>query len=179
MRELSLHMTDIAQNALAAGATRIRLKVDIDCRRDIIKTSVEDNGCGMDEQTLNHCTDPFMTTRASRRIGLGLALYKLSAEQSGGSFSIKSKLGRGTGVYADYVISCVDRAPLGSMAETVAALAAANPQTEFELEYTAEGRGFTFIANTPHGGGAALAAADIQKQIQQRIDEINGGAEPI
>ena len=85
MREIALHMADIAENSLAAGAARIKLSVMIDRAADRLTTAVEDNGCGMDADTLYRCTDPFMTTRTARRVGLGIALFKLSAEQSGGS----------------------------------------------------------------------------------------------
>jgi len=179
MREIALHMADIAENALAAGAARIKLSVIIDRAADRLITAVEDNGCGMDEQTLSHCTDPFMTTRTNRRVGLGIALFKLSAEQSGGSFTIQSEPNRGTRAEAVYIISGIDRAPLG-IAETMAALIAANPETDFTLEYAADGKGFAFATDTtPYNDRTPAFAAAAKKEIQQRIDEINGGAEPI
>ena len=158
MREIALHMADIAENALVAGAARIKLSVTIDRAADRLTTAVEDNGRGMDEQTLSRCTDPFMTTRTARRVGLGIALYKLSAEQSGGSFTIRSEQGRGTR----------------------AALIAANPETDFTLEYAADGKAFAFATDTiPYHDRTPAFAAAAKKEIQQRIDEINGGAEPI
>lgn len=180
MREIALHMADIAENSLAAGAARIKLSVMIDRAADRLTTAVEDNGRGMDADTLYRCTDPFMTTRTARRVGLGIALFKLSAEQSGGSFTIQSEPGRGTRAEAAYTISGVDRAPLGSIAETMAALIAANPETDFTLEYAADGRGFAFATDTiPYHNRTPVFAAAAKKEIQQRIDEINGGAEPI
>ena len=180
MREIALHMADIAENSLAAGAARIKLSVMIDRAADRLITAVEDNGRGMDADTLYRCTDPFMTTRTARRVGLGIALFKLSAEQSGGSFTIRSELGRGTRAEAVYIISGIDRAPLGSIAETMAALIAANPETDFTLEYTADGKGFAFATDTiPYHDRTPAFAAAAKKEIQQRIDEINGGAEPI
>lgn len=180
MREIALHMADIAENALAAGAARIKLSVTIDRAADRLQTAIEDNGCGMDADTLSRCTDPFMTTRTNRRVGLGIALYKLSAEQSGGSFTIQSEPGRGTRAEAVYIISGIDRAPLGNIAETMAALIAANPETDFTLEYTADGRDFAFATDRiPYHDRTPVFAAAAKKEIQQRIDEINGGAEPI
>ena len=172
MREIALHMADIAENALAAGAARIKLSVMIDRAADRLTTAVEDNGRGMDADTLYRCTDPFMTTRTNRRVGLGLALFKLSAEQSGGSFTIRSEQGRGTRAEAAYIISGIDRAPLGSIADTMAALIAANPETDFTLEYAA-------TDTIPYHDRTPAFAAAAKKEIQQRIDEINGGAEPI
>lgn len=180
MREIALHMADIAENSLAAGAARIRLSVMIDRAADRLTTAVEDNGRGMDADTLSRCTDPFMTTRTARRVGLGIALFKLSAEQSGGSFTIRSEQGRGTRAEAAYSISGIDRAPLGSIAETMAALIAANPETDFTLEYAADGKAFAFATDTiPYHDRTPAFAAAAKKEIQQRIDEINGGAEPI
>lgn len=180
MREIALHMADIAENALAAGATRIKLSVAIDRAADRLITAIEDNGRGMDADTLYRCTDPFMTTRTARRLGLGIALFKLSAEQSGGSFAIQSELNRGTRAEATYTISGVDRAPLGNIADTMAALIAANPETDFTLEYAADGKGFAFATDTiPYHDRTPAFAAAAKKEIQQRIDEINGGAEPI
>ena len=178
MREIALHMADIAENSLAAGAARIKLSVMIDRAADRLTTAVEDNGRGMDADTLYRCTDPFMTTRTNRRVGLGL--FKLSAEQSGGSFTIKSEQGRGTRAEAAYIISGIDRAPLGSIADTMAALIAANPETDFTLEYAADGKAFAFATDTiPYHDRTPAFAAAAKKEIQQRIDEINGGAEPI
>ena len=147
MREIALHMADIAENSLAAGAARIKLSVMIDRAADRLTTAVEDNGRGMDADTLYRCTDPFMTTRTARRVGLGIALFKLSAEQSGGSFTIRSEQGRGTRAEAAYIISGIDRAPLGSIADTMAALIAANPETDFTLEYAADGKAFVTVRN--------------------------------
>ena len=180
MREIALHMADIAENSLAAGAARIKLSVTIDRAADRLMTAVEDNGRGMDADTLYRCADPFMTTRTARRVGLGIALFKLSAEQSGGSFTIRSEQGRGTRAEAAYIISGIDRAPLGSIAETMAALIAANPETDFTLEYAADGKAFAFATDTiPYNDRTPAFAAAAKKEIQQRIDEINGGAEPI
>lgn len=99
MREIALHMADIAENSLAAGAARIKLSVIIDRAADRLTTAVEDNGRGMDADTLYRCTDPFMTTRTARRVGLGIALFKLSAEQSGGTERAGPRHKGGGGLY--------------------------------------------------------------------------------
>ena len=180
LRHVADDMADIAENSLAAGAARIKLSVMIDRAADRLITAIEDNGRGMDADTLYRCTDPFMTTRTARRVGLGIALFKLSAEQSGGSFTIRSEQGRGTRAEAAYIISGIDRAPLGSIADTMAALIAANPETDFTLEYAADGKACAFATDTiPYNDRTPAFAAAAKKEIQQRIDEINGGAEPI
>ena len=178
-RGLHHMLWEIVDNAVDEAANGFADTINVTLNKDNSVT-VEDNGRGMDADTLYRCTDPFMTTRTARRVGLGIALYKLSAEQSGGSFTIRSEQGRGTRAEAVYIISGIDRAPLGSIADTMAALIAANPETDFTLEYAADGRGFAFATDTtPYNDRTPAFAAAAKKEIQQRIDEINGGAEPI
>ena len=173
MREIALHMADIAENSLAAGAARIRLSVMIDRAADRLTTAIEDNGRGMDADTLYRCTDPFMTTRTARRVGLGLALYKLSAEQSGGSFTIRSEQGRGTRAEAAYIISGIDRAPLGSIADTMAALIAANPETDFTLEYAADGTADGIVINPAAYTHTSVAILDALKAVNLPAVEVH------
>ena len=178
-RGLHHMLWEIVDNAVDEAANGFADTINVTLNKDNSVT-VEDNGRGMDADTLYRCTDPFMTTRTARRVGLGIALFKLSAEQSGGSFTIRSEQGRGTRAEAVYIISGIDRAPLGSIADTMAALIAANPETDFTLEYTADGKAFAFATDTiPYNDRTPAFAAAAKKEIQQRIDEINGGAEPI
>ena len=178
-RGLHHMLWEIVDNAVDEAANGFADTINVTLNKDNSVT-VEDNGRGMDADTLYRCTDPFMTTRTARRVGLGLALFKLSAEQSGGSFTMRSEQGRGTRAEAAYIISGIDRAPLGSIADTMAALIAANPETDFTLEYTADGKAFAFATDTiPYNDRTPAFAAAAKKEIQQRIDEINGGAEPI
>ena len=161
-RGLHHMLWEIVDNAVDEAANGFADTINVTLNKDNSVT-VEDNGRGMDADTLYRCTDPFMTTRTARRVGLGIALFKLSAEQSGGSFTIRSEQGRGTRAEAVYIISGIDRAPLGSIAETMAALKA-----------------FAFATDTiPYHDRTPAFAAAAKKEIQQRIDEINGGAEPI
>lgn len=176
MREIALHLIDIAMNSHNAGADRIRLRVKVDREKHTLFTSVEDDGRGMDKETLSRCTDPFMSTRSSRGIGLGLALHKLSALRSGGCFDISSELGRGTQVSASYDLKNIDTPPLGDIAETVAALMCILPQTRIELIYSAFGRSYVF---TGVGQGDIVRLTRLKKRIQQGINKINGGVLPI
>lgn len=176
MREIALHLTDIAVNSYNAGADRIRLRIKLDREKNTLFTSVEDNGFGMDEETLSRCTDPFMSTRSSRSIGLGLALYRLSALRSGGRFEIASKLGRGTLVSASYDLQNIDTPPLGDIAETLAALMCTMSEVRIELTYSSEGKSYLFGAT---GHGDLTRILKHKKRIQQGINKINGGVLPI
>ena len=93
MKELSLHILDIVQNSVSAKATEIKIEIKESVNRNFVKITVTDNGCGMDKEFLENVTDPFATTRTTRKVGLGIPLFKLAAEQAGGCFDIKSQKG--------------------------------------------------------------------------------------
>ncbi len=119
MRELSLHILDALQNSLEAGATLVELTVDEDLVADRLTITIRDNGRGMDEATLARVTDPFFTTRKTRRVGLGVPLFKAAAEHCNGDFTITSAPGKGTTLVATFQHSHLDRAPLGDMVGTL------------------------------------------------------------
>lgn len=89
MKELSLNILDISENSVKAGATLT--EIILDENDDILLITIQDNGGGMDEKTLKSVTDPFYTTRTTRKVGMGLPLLKLEAEQTGGKITIESK----------------------------------------------------------------------------------------
>jgi hypothetical protein len=121
MRELSLHILDILENALAADATRIELTIEEDLTADSLTITVKDNGRGMSQEQLARALDPFYTTRATRRVGLGLPLFKAAAERCNGGLAITSQAGQGTTVRVTFQHSHIDRAPLGDMTGTLMA----------------------------------------------------------
>ena len=88
MKDLSLHILDILQNSTRAGATKIELSINKQEKEDLLTLTFKDNGCGMDEETMKKVTDPFFTTRTTRKVGLGLPLLKQNAEMTGGKFVI-------------------------------------------------------------------------------------------
>ena len=92
MLELSLHILDIVNNSVKAGASLIQVTVDEAIRNNLLKISIEDNGCGMDEDFLAHVTDPFQTTRTTRKVGMGLSLFKAAAESTGGGLSTRKRV---------------------------------------------------------------------------------------
>jgi hypothetical protein len=129
MKELSLHILDIARNGLAAGASLVELSLTR--RGDWLTVVIADNGHGMDAEMAARVTDPFTTTRTTRRVGLGLPLWKLAAEQTGGAFRLESAPGRGATVTASFALSHIDTPPLGDMAGTVVTLIQGSPQVDF------------------------------------------------
>ncbi|MFZ7102309.1 MAG: ATP-binding protein [Peptococcaceae bacterium] len=144
MRELSLHILDIIQNSLAAGATRVELAVGEDTINDILEIGVKDNGKGMTPEELNKVTDPFFTSRTTRKVGLGIPLFKANAEGCNGRFKIVSNVGTGTEVYAAFQHSHIDRVPLGNLVGTVISVLAVNPELHFLVNYNYNGHNFSF-----------------------------------
>ena len=121
MRELSMHILDVLENALEAGATRVELNVTEDLASDRLVIEVQDNGRGMDAETAQRAADPFYTTRTTRHVGLGLPLLKAAAERCGGGLTLVSAVGEGTQVRATFRHGHLDRVPLGRMADTLLA----------------------------------------------------------
>ncbi|MEW6651154.1 MAG: ATP-binding protein [Chloroflexota bacterium] len=127
MRELSLHLLDIAENSISAGAKNIQITVREDTAADRLYLSVNDDGKGMDEVMLAQVTDPFITTRTTRKVGLGIPLLKAAAEACNGYFKITSKPGKGTLVEVEFQRSHIDRMPLGNLSATLLTLLVGNP----------------------------------------------------
>lgn len=119
MREIALFMLDIAENSLRAGSMVIRITLSEE--KNAVTLKIEDNGCGMDEETLAHIADPFFSTKG--KIGLGVALLKSSAERTGGKFAVLSQKNRGTTVTAVFNKEHIDCPPVGDTVSTLAVLA--------------------------------------------------------
>ncbi len=135
MEDLSLHILDIVENALAASADRIEILIVEDTGRDLLSVQIADNGKGMDAQMRTKALDPFFTTRTTRRVGLGLPLLAQAARDTGGSLELTSEPGRGTRVSAVFQASHPDRKPLGDIAETLRTILAGRPELELQFEH--------------------------------------------
>lgn len=131
MRDVSLHVLDIAENSIRAGASLVTIAMEINSDRDELTVSIEDNGCGMSKEMLLGVKNPFVTSRTTRNVGLGIPLFTASCENTGGSLDIVSSPGVGTKLTAVYKYSHIDRPPLGDIAETIYTLTLLNPQIEF------------------------------------------------
>jgi hypothetical protein len=135
MREIALHLLDIAENSVAAESMSISVHVHEDLSRDLLLACVIDDGRGMDAQTAQQVQDPFYTTRTTRSVGLGIPLLKLAAEQADGRFSLQSEPGNGTWVEAEFRHSHIDRMPLGDLSSTFLTLLISHPQTKWIFLY--------------------------------------------
>ncbi|PID57583.1 ATP-binding protein [candidate division KSB3 bacterium] len=131
MKELSLHILDIVQNSTKAGATVITVEVIELLRRNLLKIMIRDNGCGMSKEALATITDPFSTSRTTRKVGLGLSLLQAAAEKCNGAMSIESEQGKGTVVTATFRHDHIDRVPLGDIVSTLITVIAGHPDIDF------------------------------------------------
>ena len=124
MKELSLNILDIAQNSFTAGASLTEILLTEKENRFVIQ--VKDDGCGMSEETLLKVSNPFYTTRTTRKVGLGIPLFRLAAEQTGGYIEIQSSQkpeDHGTVITGVFFKDHIDFTPLGDIASTVCLLA--------------------------------------------------------
>lgn len=137
MKELALHILDIAENSVAAQAHNIVIHIAEDLSVDRLLIRVQDDGRGMDQITAQRVLDPFVTSRTTRKVGLGLPLLKAAAESCNGNLSIQSQVGKGTTVEVSFQHSHIDRMPLGDVAATLMSLIVAHPETHWRLEYNA------------------------------------------
>jgi anti-sigma regulatory factor (Ser/Thr protein kinase) len=130
MEDLALHILDIAQNSLEAGAAEIEIEILENLRDDRMIIRVRDNGRGMDPKMMAQATDPFFTTRKTRRVGMGLPLMAAASKAAGGGLEIDSKQGQGTTIIATFRHGHIDRAPLGDIEATLMALLAGQPNKD-------------------------------------------------
>lgn len=142
MRELALNILDIAENSVKAKARLVQILVQ--ARDNILTIRIVDDGCGMDAEFIARVTDPFTTTRTTRKVGMGIPLFKMAAEMAGGSFDIVSEKGKGTAVTATFVLNHIDRAPLGDLADTVVTLLDEDSGTDFVFEVRIDEKEFLF-----------------------------------
>lgn len=131
MTELALHILDIVQNSIVAKASLIEICINEDQQSDLLTIEIVDNGKGMSEEEARKATDPFFTSRTTRKVGMGLSLFKQAAEQCKGSLALYSELSKGTKVKVTLQLTHIDRQPLGDMPGTVALLASSNPSIDF------------------------------------------------
>jgi len=143
LRELALHILDIAENGITAGADCIQILVNENRREDLLTIAITDNGSGMPAEKFKNPADPFITSRTTRKVGLGLPLLAAAAQRCEGRLAIETEAGCGTQVTATFRYSHIDRAPVGDMAATITTLISGNPQIDFVYRHIADAEEFT------------------------------------
>ncbi len=160
MRELSLHLLDLAENAVTAGARRVSITVEESPAEDRLTIRVADDGRGLPEEKLRRLEDPFVTTRTTRRVGLGLSLLAAAARRAGGALRVRSAPGEGTEVCAEFRFHHIDRAPLGDVPATIAVLIAGYPTVDFVYRHRIEEREIVLDTRELRAGGEGMDPAD-------------------
>lgn len=181
MKELSLHILDVAKNSVKAGASLTEISLLTD-REGILTVKITDNGCGMSEEVLSRVTDPFYTTRTTRKVGLGLPLLRLAAEQTGGSLSISSSTEEGksgTVVTAVFDTKSIDCMPMGDIVSTVVTLISGSPDKDFLFCDVDEGKERSVYLDTRQmreilGDEVSLDALEIQMWMSEYLNEQYG-----
>jgi len=183
MDELSLNVLDIAQNSIAAKATLVEIDVEENHKTDRIILRVKDNGIGMSEDFLKAVENPFVTTRTTRKIGLGISFLKEAAEMTGGSIALTSKVGKGTTITATFVMSHIDRQPIGNLTETIITLVTLNTEIDFIIKYKVDENEFVFSTQEVKellGEDASLnnhaVVLFLTEYVSEHIENLSGGA---
>lgn len=173
MQELSLNILDIVQNSIRAGASLVEIAVDKQTADNRMTITIRDDGCGMTEEQVKRVENPFFTTRTTRPVGLGVPLFKMSAEMTGGSFAITSRVGKGTTVCAVYVLDHIDLMPLGDMASTMATLISVNADMDFVYTYTVDGHSFCLDTREVKEilAGVAVNSPEVLAFVREFVEE--------
>lgn len=177
MKDIALHVLDIAQNSIRARASEISITVDESPAAGLLTFIISDNGKGMDKETCKKAVDPWYTSRTTRKLGMGLPLLKMNADLSGGGLTVDSSPGKGTTVIATFGYSHVDRPPLGDISGTIALLIFANPGINIIFHHRFNGKTWDIstgeISETL--GKDALSELNIMKYLKEIInDNITG-----
>ncbi len=163
---------DIAENGIGAGADCIHILVDEACSENQLKIEIRDNGRGIPGNMLDKVTDPFVTSRTTRRVGLGLSLLETAARRCEGDFAIVSEPGKGTKITATFQYDHIDRAPVGDMASSVALLIAGHSNIDFVYTHIVDGKDFILdTRELKEQGDISLADPSIILQLTQHIRE--------
>ncbi len=181
MRELSLNVLDITENSVSAGASLIEIEIEQLTKEKILSVCIRDNGRGMSEETLKSVKDPFYTTRTTRKVGMGIPLFKMAAEMTGGKLEINSELGVGTEIKATFKTDSIDFTPLGDIDATILMLITMHEDIDFVYRFKIDENEFVFETAQIKEilGGVSFNDNDVREWLKGYISEqsqiIRGG----
>lgn len=181
MEDLSLHILDIAENSIHAGADKIEIRIRSSEAEDKFFIMITDNGTGMDEKTLRQVKDPFFTTKTvmdrKKTFGLGIPLLSQTAEECGGALHIDSKAGHGTVITAEFQRSHIDIKPLGNLGATIMALVGGHPAVDVRLIWETDSHFYSMDTAEikKELDGAPINLPQVLKWIKDDVNEATGG----
>ena len=173
MKEIALHLLDIVQNSVRAGASHVDIRFLLGAD-GVLEMGMKDDGCGMSAELLDRVRSPFTTTRTTRKVGLGIPLLMQNAMQTGGRVDIQSKEGEGTDIAAFFVTGSIDCLPLGDLASTMASIIMGSPdKPEFALRCVSPAGEMSFSTETirPVLEGVSLAEPGVVQWIKESLEE--------
>lgn len=170
MEDISLHILDIAENSVSAGATKVEVSIKVDMAEDRFTLKIEDDGKGIPAKKI---ADPYFTGKSGKRFGLGIPLLVQAARECDGSVAIDTRKPHGASIKADFRLSHADMKPLGDVGSTIAVLACGHPETDFLLRYERDGSEFSLDTGQLREklGGVPLFAPMVFKYIKDEINE--------
>lgn len=173
MKDLSLHIMDIVQNSIEAGADMITVVIEENIQENTFTITVEDNGRGMKPEVLEQVADPYYTSRKTRKLGMGIPLFKQTARQAGGELIIDSWVGKGTKVVASFQHDHIDRPVLGDIAGVVSLLSGSNPEKDFVYNHRISGREYIFDTREVKNvlDGMSISELPVIKYLKEMIRE--------
>ncbi len=173
MLELAMHILDIAENSVRAGATLVTIRILEDLKKDLYVMEIADDGRGMNAEERQRALDPFYTTKKVRKVGLGLPMLQNAARNTGGAFRLDSSVGRGTTVTANFRRGHIDRQPLGNIASSLLGLILGNPGVDFLYEHRVDGRSYTLDTRELRKEleDVPLSHPEVTKLIRENINE--------
>jgi hypothetical protein len=178
MKEIALHIMDISENGIAAGANVIEILLNEKRLENSFILTIKDNGRGIPPEILNRVTDPFYTSRTTRRVGLGLSLLKAAAERCNGKFELSSIPGKGSQVKASFEYNHIDRAPVGDIANTLGIMIMGNPDIDFVYKHIINGEDFEIDTREIKKELEGISISDpeviqyLMKTIRSAIDQL-------
>jgi hypothetical protein len=178
MITLALNILDIAQNSISAKASEIMIGIKESKADNLLEITIKDNGRGIPGEIMNRVTDPFVTTRTTRKTGFGLPLLKFHSNLTGGDIAISSGEGRGTSVIATFSLSHPDRQPLGDIAGVMTILMTANPEINFLYGHKTDSGDYNFSSKEIKdylgidNFNDSRLLADIKEMINQNLKDI-------
>lgn len=167
-----MNILDIVENSIGAGASTVDIAIDYQHDGTLLLT-VDDDGAGMDKETVMSAISPFYTSRTTRKVGFGIPFLKMAAEMTGGEFGIESEPGKGTAVKATFITEHIDMVPLGDLGSTMSVLISCNPETDFVCAVRRNGRSFTVSSREIKNilDGVPIESPEVAVFIKEFVEE--------
>ena len=179
MKELSMHVYDLMENSTAANSSLVTLTIRDSKRDNIYDFTIEDNGKGMSPEFLAKVTDPYTTSRTTRKVGLGLPLIKMNTEHCGGGMTLESTLGVGTKLHFWFQHDHLDRPPMGDLSGTIVMLSAAHEDIHIVYHHITDDGEYTFDTEEIHEALDGMSMNDVsvmkylKEMVQENLEEIH------